>query len=96
MKHHYILTVEVSSEEPIPEDEVKGILISASQFPYEFDISVTSFREEYTEEYICSLEDATIRLGGKLFRCDCGANVFKNLGNERYSCNGCRSIWKAE
>lgn len=96
MKHRYTMIVEITSEEPIPQNDLEGILISASQDPYAFDIEVTSFRENYTEEYICSLNDATIRMNGRLFRCDCGVNVFKDLGNERYSCNGCRTIWKAE
>ena len=35
--------------------------------------------------------DVTVRIAGKLFRCECLCNVFRHLDNDpnKYQCNGC-------
>jgi hypothetical protein len=42
----------------------------------------------------------TIRIGGKLFRCECGANVFNKPDPDKrpdlYECNGCGTRYEAE
>jgi hypothetical protein len=42
-------------------------------------------------------ENFIVRVGGKLFRCDCGCNVFhkpKRGYMHLYECNGCGSRYK--
>lgn len=50
-------------------------------------------KSEMTEK-----KDTVCRVNGKLFRCDCGCNVFRKLLKAplRYRCNSCRGIFEAE
>lgn len=41
-----------------------------------------------------AVEQVTIRIGGKPYRCDCGCNVFTKLPGPpflRFECNGCHA-----
>jgi len=40
--------------------------------------------------------NSTIRIDGKLFRCNCGCNVFAKLSENRYRCNMCKSEYETE
>jgi predicted SprT family Zn-dependent metalloprotease len=43
-----------------------------------------------------------IKIAGKSYRCECGANVFSKLrgpfpdGDDRYQCNGCETTYASE
>ena len=36
------------------------------------------------------------RVNGKTFRCECGCNVFTEIGPLKYRCNGCRALYQGE
>jgi hypothetical protein len=46
--------------------------------------------------------DIMLRINGKSFRCECGANVFKKIkpeeedGKEHFKCNGCEITYTTE
>ena len=41
-------------------------------------------------------KDLMLRLDGKPFRCECGCNVFKQIGRDsgHYRCNACGTIYE--
>lgn len=46
-----------------------------------------------------SLEQFTVRVAGKLYRCECGCNVFHKPDDSNpdlYECNSCGSQFEAE
>jgi len=40
--------------------------------------------------------DCIIKIDGKTFRCECGCNVFRRIGELRYECNSCRATFTGE
>jgi hypothetical protein len=43
-------------------------------------------------------KDIMIRIPGseKLFRCDCGCNVFREIKPRKYKCNSCDAVYSGE
>lgn len=46
-----------------------------------------------------TVENFTVRIGGRLYQCSCGANVFQKPDSrnpELYRCNGCGNMFEGE
>lgn len=48
------------------------------------------------EPDLSSYPNTMLKIEGKTFRCNCGANVFKRVGEKRYICNGCQEEYIGE
>lgn len=57
-----------------------------------------TFEEEVSivERYVIDDPSVLLKVAGRPFRCNCGANVFRRFTNGQYQCNACEQLYEGE